>query len=193
MRAALRSIVLFVAACGGDDEPAGDTTTTTAASSSESTTSSSSSGSSSSASEGGFIDTSSSSGAADSGTTGPACSERDMCMSLGDCELGDCVDCMCVFDYGPCAGGECTCFVPSVAVCVEGGCFCTLPCNVGEPDPCPVTPSGTSAPVCAMERFAGQCGLPCAGEGEPGCPDGMTCVARPMDQPEWGDFICVFA
>jgi len=113
-------------------------------------------------------------------------------MSLGDCELGDCVDCTCVFDYGPCAGGECTCFVPSVAECFEGGCFCTLPCIVDEPNPCPVPPSGTAVPVCAMEEFAGECGLPCAGEGEPGCPDGMMCVARPDDQPMWGDFVCVF-
>ncbi|HWB73421.1 MAG TPA: hypothetical protein VG755_00670, partial [Nannocystaceae bacterium] len=147
MRARAAWLFVAITACGGNGEPS-DGGTSTGSTTTETTTSSSTSGSSSSESEGGFIDTSSSSGA-DSGTTGPACSERDMCMSLGDCELGECVDCMCVFDYGPCAGGECTCFVPSVAVCIEGGCFCTLPCNVGEPDPCPTTPSGTSAPVCA--------------------------------------------
>lgn len=182
------SLLSLLLACGED--PAGESGPGTSSTSSTGTTTSSSTSSSGDPSEGGFIDTSSSTTSAES--TGPACTEDDMCMSLGDCELGECVDCTCVFDYGPCAGGECTCFVPSVAECFEGGCFCTLPCIVDEPNPCPIPPSGTSAPVCAMEEFAGECGLPCAGEGEPGCPDGMTCIARPDDQPMWGDFICVF-
>jgi hypothetical protein len=106
-------LLLLVSACASDPEPAPDDST---GSSSGSTTAGASTSSDSGNSEGGFIDSSSSS--ASSGSSGPVCSESEMCQSLGDCELGECVDCTCVFDYGPCEPGMCTCFVPSVEVCV---------------------------------------------------------------------------
>ncbi|MBC8071177.1 MAG: hypothetical protein IAG13_22820 [Deltaproteobacteria bacterium] len=187
-RTLVSALLLLATACPSDDDPKVDTGSSTGT---PTTTAGTSSSSDSGNSEGGFIDSSSS--GASSGSTGPACSEREMCQSLGDCELGECIDCTCVFDYGPCEPGMCTCFVPSVEVCVEGGCFCSLPCVLDEPQPCPVALSGTATPVCAVDEISGSCGLPCAGEGAAGCPDGMMCVARPDEQPAWGDFVCVFA
>ena len=129
----------------------------------------------------------------DSSSTGAACVPgREQCVADVDCTVGTCADCKCRFEYGPCPSAPCDCPPPSNSICFEGGCFCYVPCTLGQDDACPWPPAATAVPVCAEDKvkMGGVCGLTCGITED--CPLGMECVTVPDGLPMWDNSVCVF-
>ncbi len=147
-----------------------------------------------STSDGDSATTTATTAADESSTTGVSCvAGRDMCVIDEDCPVGTCVDCQCVYDYGPCDAQPCECVPPANSVCFEGGCFCYVPCPGTSSTECPVPSAASAVPVCAAnEMMEYSCALTCGLTED--CPRGMSCVTVPdgVGVPLWDNSVCVF-